>query len=194
MTKSELDNLITKNIDYIYSKIEQVSKNSPFPSVYLNDCSDVISELYIVLSKQKNIDKMQTECHLRGMVNNVLVMLLRKKGSVYIRNIYDEKTNSANIDNNLDIYEHEDEDEYEYMSIDKQTFDYAVSSWNELGKPSDCKLYKLYFLDGFNSVRKLADRLEISNYASYMMIGTMIGTIKDICFGLSYAEARENNE
>ena len=190
MTKSELDNLITKIIDYIYSKIEQVSKNSPFPSVYLNDCSDVISELYIVLSKQKNLYKMQTECHLRGMINNVLVMLLRKKGSKYIRNIYDARTSGANDTMDDYIYEHNDDE----MSIDKQAFDYAVACWNSLGKPSDCILYKLYFLEGFNSVRKLADRLEISNYASYMMISTMIGTIKDICDGMSYAEARENNE
>lgn len=189
MTKNKLNTIITDNYQYIVDKVEQISNASPYPIVKNNCCNDVISEMFIILSKQRNLNKMKSETDVRGMINNTLVLLLRKSGSSYIKEIQQSTKYHTNIEEDNTIYIQEDDYQNDEYIIKTQSFEYAIQCWNVLGKKSDKRLYELYFIEGYDSVRKLADRLEISNYAAHKMIKEMKNIITDITLGMDYEDA-----
>lgn len=192
MSKKELDELITKNYLLIQDKIEQMSRTSNFAVIKNNDCSDVISELYIILSSKKLLGEMRTESDLLGKINNTLNLLLKKSGSSYIRekSVVGSKRNEYTDDNDYENIYSKDDDVDLKEQFQLQQLDYAMSVWQQFGENSDRILMSLYFVDGVNSVSKLARRLKISRYAAHLMITEMNDTIILISEGYGYNEAR----
>jgi len=177
ITIGELERFFIKENEWVESKIISVARSSNFPEIYLNpyDCLDIKSEIWIILSKDKNLNIMDNNKHIEGKINQIVWILLNKSGSSYIRglNFKNKKVDNyinieeGNISNDL-ITDTEEEREFKDIILDK--FDELTEKISECGSKEDRILFDLYFKRGMNTVQSLADHLNIPKSSSYSMI------------------------
>jgi hypothetical protein len=101
ITIGELERFFIKENKWVESKIISVARSSSFPEIYLNpyECLEIKSEIWIILSKDKNLNIMDNNKHIKGKINQIVWILLNKSGSSYIRGI---NFKNKKVDLNLD--------------------------------------------------------------------------------------------
>lgn len=200
MNKNELDKIFSDEYSYINNRAIKIARNSPINAVRYNytDSVNVVSYVYEVLLKQKNLDVMETVAHVKGKANNILYIELTKTNSRYVKSLtYDNKSNkNENILKNISYIEsnHEEilerdillenmdnyRDKIKYMNKfisilemrDKDNVDKLYSCFKTYQKDADKvrqNLYDIIINREINTVDALAEHLNVSKYSAYKM-------------------------
>jgi len=198
MLIEELTNFFKNEEKWIKTTILNVAKTSKFNIVKNNPSGalELISELWFILSSQKNLDKMRDEKDVKGKINNTVNLLLNKKNSNFIRSLSVGKNDIVNkyinyykTLNTLSFKEEEDS----LVEKELKKRDMAHIRYQEEADKIDSIIYSLYYFKEKNSISKFAEHLDISRYCARMIIDEMNHILKKMIEnGTSYYVEKEN--
>jgi len=195
ITEKELERFFINEIKWVEQRILIVAKRSNFPVISSSphDCLDLIGDIWLILSKERNLEVMRNDSDIRGKTNNIIYLLLNKTNSKYIRNknFKNEKMDGYITSCDLATVE---EDGYNSDDYNQKLdlIDDTFARFNLECDNIDSILFDLYYTRSINSVTKLANHLSISRQGSYSMIKRLKAILEYmIVYSDSYEDAKK---
>lgn len=200
MKKKDLDSFFIREYDWVTNKITTVAKKSPINIVRHNQdqALDIVSYIYEVLLKKKNLEYMQTDKHIKGKINNIVYIELTKTQSKFVKTLtYNNKVNkndglmeniNSNYMDNEDLDNHIEYDnkvdgykakgellgkfksmlEIEDLDNIDRLYDAFICFRRDADKARQ-NLYDIIIIKKINTIEALGKHLDISPYSSYQI-------------------------
>jgi len=166
VNKIEIDKFFTLKIDFINEVVDRnitkqvtINKESILSIVY--------EEVLI------NRHRLNNNSELKGFVISLIVNTLKWSNSKL--NIQNKVVHNQNEFDNI----HCKTEDFDYLQeIDCQNKNFAIEKFKLNAKPSEKRLYKMYFLEGY-TLRQLSSKLNTSYYASRLMVNELKTKIRN---------------
>lgn len=175
MNIEEFNDMFNIDSEWINNLIYYYNKNNPFDIIRNNDCSDVITDLYMVYYNSGNYIDMEfgDYDHFRASLTETLRNIFTRSGGSYVYRLVGNSKNRRTIsfDDMLEnkreeIYISMIEDDIDDIDLEKDAFDkwLGYSSYNR-------RLYGIYSEN--RTIRELSEKLNISDSSAYSLINRM---------------------